>query len=71
MLPRGPWCTGDQPEPKAEPDNSSDENSVGERHPGTLREGIVTDGRGLFAALVDILREWRRPLRVSPQCAAP
>ena len=34
-------------------DNSSDENSVGERHPGTLREGIVTDGRGLFAGLVE------------------
>ena len=59
ILEQGEWChaghgaTGDQPEPKAEPDNSSDENSVGERHPGTLREGIVTDGRGLFAGLVE------------------
>ena len=37
----------------SQPDNSSDENSVGERHPGAWREGIVTDGRGLFAGLVE------------------
>jgi hypothetical protein len=36
-----------------------------------LREGIVTDGRGPFAGLVEHLRERRMPLRVNPQCAAP